>query len=260
MGNMERPAEGSAGGGPGQAVLGTVDYMAPEQGLQDPNLDHRADIYSLGCTLYCLLTGGPPFPEGSLLERILKHQIAPPPSILSKRPETPRDLAAICEKMIAKDPADRIQSAQEVSALLAAWRPPQTIVRSPPPEEHAEKKATAEEVTMAAMADAVMSMPLPAEGPKAPPAPRPAAAPDPQRRKPAAAAASRPSVPRPSVPRTVATRPAASRPLVPRSKRTLAIVAGAVLGVLLVAWLVAKRSSGFAAAAGRSECRPTGVA
>jgi eukaryotic-like serine/threonine-protein kinase len=118
-----------------ESVLGSVDYMAPEQGVQGPDLDHRADIYSLGCTLYYLLTGVPPFSEGTLPERILKHQFADPPGILLKRPGAPRDLVKICEKMMAKDPADRFQSAAEVSKLLAAWRPPQRILKAVPLDE-----------------------------------------------------------------------------------------------------------------------------
>ncbi len=78
---------GSSGGGGN--LLGTVDYMAPEQALADAELDHRADLYSLGCTLYYLLTGHPPFPEGTLHERILKHQSQQPVSILESRPDAP---------------------------------------------------------------------------------------------------------------------------------------------------------------------------
>ena len=135
---------GAGGGGRGagdsgvreEGILGSVDYMAPEQGVQGPELDHRADIYSLGCTLYYLLVGSPPFAEGTLAERILKHQTEDPPSILLKRPGAPRDLVKICEKMMAKDPADRFQSAGEVSTLLAAWRPPpQRVLKAVPLEE-----------------------------------------------------------------------------------------------------------------------------
>ena len=62
-------------------VLGTADYLAPEQALNSHEADSRSDIYSLGCTLYFLLTGSPPFPEGSISERLLKHQTAKPESI-----------------------------------------------------------------------------------------------------------------------------------------------------------------------------------
>ncbi|MEA1950799.1 MAG: serine/threonine-protein kinase, partial [Planctomycetota bacterium] len=86
-------------------VLGTVDYMSPEQAMNGPDFDHRADIYSLGCTLYFLLTGRPPFDGGSLTQRIVKHQTQPPPDILEAHPDTPKELVEICMKMMAKDPA-----------------------------------------------------------------------------------------------------------------------------------------------------------
>ena len=66
------------GAAAGEPAFGTVDYMAPEQALETANFDHRADIYSLGCTLYFLLTGHPPFPEGTLAQRIVKHQTQEP--------------------------------------------------------------------------------------------------------------------------------------------------------------------------------------
>ena len=93
--------------------------MAPEQALEATNFDHRADIYSLGCTLYFLLTGHPPFPEGTLAQRIVKHQTQEPRDILVERPDTPPDLVEICKRMMAKEPEARYQSMREVSAALA---------------------------------------------------------------------------------------------------------------------------------------------
>ena len=104
-------------------ALGTVDYLAPEQALKTPDFDHRADIYSLGCTLYYLLTGHPPFPEGTLPQRIMKHQTQEPRGILEDRPDTPAALVEICAKMMAKKPDDRYQSADDVSRALAQWKP-----------------------------------------------------------------------------------------------------------------------------------------
>jgi serine/threonine-protein kinase len=83
-------------------VLGTADYLAPEQAVDSHGVDARADIYSLGCTLYFLLTGHPPFPEGTLPQRLLAHQRTPPPDVRADRPEAPEDLVAICTKMMAK--------------------------------------------------------------------------------------------------------------------------------------------------------------
>ncbi len=124
-------------------LLGTVDYQAPEVGLGQ-KVDARADIYSLGCTMFFLLTGQPPFGEGTLHERILKHQSQAPPDIAALRPGVPKDLAAICRKMMAKKPADRFQSAEEVSKLLARWRPPQPKLRKAVPLEQSDSSVPLE--------------------------------------------------------------------------------------------------------------------
>jgi len=102
-------------------VLGTADYLAPEQALNSHLADHRADIYSLGCTLYFLLTGHPPFPEGSISERLLKHQMEEAPSILQDRPDVSPTLINICNRMMAKKTEDRYQSAGDVAERLAEW-------------------------------------------------------------------------------------------------------------------------------------------
>ena len=102
-------------------VLGTADYLAPEQALNSHEADHRSDIYSLGCTLYFLVTGGPPFPEGSISERLLKHQTAKPESIFKSRPDAPPSLVDICETMMSKKPDERFQSAGDVAVRLKEW-------------------------------------------------------------------------------------------------------------------------------------------
>lgn len=101
-----------------RAMLGTVDYMAPEQAVDDPNMDHRVDIYALGCTLYFLLAGRAPFAGGTLAEKILKHQQEMPLPILRVREDTPASLSLLCERMLSKDPDDRIQTAREVADLM----------------------------------------------------------------------------------------------------------------------------------------------
>ena len=102
-------------------VLGTADYLAPEQALDSHRVDARADIYGLGCSLYFLLTGHPPFVGGTLAQRLMMHQKQPPPSILLDRPDAPADLVEICMKMLAKKPGDRYQTAAEVARELTAW-------------------------------------------------------------------------------------------------------------------------------------------
>jgi len=102
-------------------VLGTADYLAPEQALDSHRVDARADIYSLGCSLYFLLTGHPPFSEGTLPQRLMMHQKEPPPSIFKERPDAPEDLVAICLRMMEKDPQKRFQTAAEVAQALGDW-------------------------------------------------------------------------------------------------------------------------------------------
>lgn len=102
-------------------ILGTADYLAPEQALDSHKVDARADIYGLGGVLYFCLTGHPPFPEGSVSKRLLAHQQTEPPSVLIDRPDTPKDLVEICQKMMSKKPEDRQQSALEVARDFENW-------------------------------------------------------------------------------------------------------------------------------------------
>ncbi len=99
-------------------TLGTFDYISPEQAKDPRDADVRSDLYSLGCTWYYLLTGQPPFPEGTALQKLLKHG--------SERPEDPRhfrddlspELVAILYKMMAKKPVDRYQRAMDLISDL----------------------------------------------------------------------------------------------------------------------------------------------
>jgi serine/threonine protein kinase len=110
---------------PANAVLiGTVDYLAPEQALEFHQADIRADIYSLGCTLYYLLTGQPPFSGGTLAQKVVKHLQQPPPAIDQFRSDLPSGLAAVLHKMLAKRPEDRYQTPAEVSQALAEYGSP----------------------------------------------------------------------------------------------------------------------------------------
>jgi serine/threonine-protein kinase len=102
-------------------VLGTADYLAPEQALNSHNVDSRADIYGLGCTLYFLLTGHPPFPDGSISSRIIKHQTMMPADIRSERSDCPGELDGICVKMMQKDPRFRYATCKNVAEALQNW-------------------------------------------------------------------------------------------------------------------------------------------
>ena len=109
-----------------EKVMGTADYLSPEQAVNSHNVDHRADIYSLGCTLYFLLVGKPPFSEGSLAQRIAMHQTKYPKSLKEVRPEVPDELVAICEKMMLKDPDERYGTSDQVSRAVAGFLKRQT--------------------------------------------------------------------------------------------------------------------------------------
>src|SRR5262245_48604707 len=113
------------------SVLGTADYISPEQALNSHEVDTRADIYSLGCTFYFLLAGQAPFKDANVTQKLLMHQVTEPTPITELRDDVPPEMAAVLTRMIAKDPADRYQSPAEVMEALADWiNPP-----PPPPTE-----------------------------------------------------------------------------------------------------------------------------
>ncbi len=99
-------------------IVGTVDYMAPEQALDSTAVDQRVDVYSLGCTLYFLLTGRPPYTAGSIMALLLKHRDAPIPSLAADRPDVPPALDAVFQRMAAKDPADRLPTMSDLVRAL----------------------------------------------------------------------------------------------------------------------------------------------
>jgi tRNA A-37 threonylcarbamoyl transferase component Bud32 len=112
------------------AVMGTPDYIAPEQALEPHTVDIRADLYSLGCTFYFLLTGRPPFPTGTLLQKLNKHQHENPPAVEALRSDVPLGVAGVVRKLMAKNPEDRYRTPAEVAAALAVGanedrRPPE---------------------------------------------------------------------------------------------------------------------------------------
>jgi serine/threonine protein kinase len=112
-------------------VLGTADYLAPEQALESHTVDIRADIYALGATFYFLLSGNPLFPEGSVAQKLIWHQTRQPKSLRSLRPEVPAEIVAIIDKMMAKDREKRYQTPAEVLGALAPW----VATPIPPPAE-----------------------------------------------------------------------------------------------------------------------------
>ncbi|GHT34861.1 hypothetical protein FACS189427_02980 [Planctomycetales bacterium] len=91
-------------------TLGTFDYISPEQARDPRNADIRSDIYSLGCTFFFMLAGRPPFPEGTVLQKLLQHQGDEPPDIRTFQPSIPAEIAQLIQKMMAKDPRQRFQT------------------------------------------------------------------------------------------------------------------------------------------------------
>jgi len=101
-------------------VVGTADFVAPEQ-VNDARVDIRADIYSLGCTFYFLLTGKGPFQDGSNAQKLIWHQVRRPKPLRGLRAEIAEELQAIVEKMMAKHPRDRFQTPAQVADALSPW-------------------------------------------------------------------------------------------------------------------------------------------
>ncbi len=112
--NLELSEDMTASG----VTLGTFDYISPEQARDPRDADLRSDIYSLGCTLYFMLTGHPPYPGGTMLQKLLSHGNAPPPDARELRPEVSGELMAVIRKMLAKSPDDRYQIADDLIADL----------------------------------------------------------------------------------------------------------------------------------------------
>jgi serine/threonine-protein kinase len=118
---------------PENTVMGTPDYLSPEQARNLHDVDIRSDLYSLGCTFYYLLTGKLPYPGGSTMEKLVRHNTEEPGPVEQLRPEVPPPVAAILRRLMAKDPAARFQTPADVVLALApftaggsgAWQVPE---------------------------------------------------------------------------------------------------------------------------------------
>jgi serine/threonine protein kinase len=103
-------------------IVGSIDYMAPEQTRDPTNIDARADLYALGCCLYFALSAKAPFPEGTVHDKVKAHRKTEPTPIRELNPQVPETFAQIVHRLMAKAPADRFASAADVEAVLASWR------------------------------------------------------------------------------------------------------------------------------------------
>jgi serine/threonine-protein kinase len=115
-------------------VIGTMDYLAPEQARNAHRVDRRADLYSLGCTLYHLLAGRPPFPGATAMDKLLRHQTDEAQPLGELRPDVPAELEAVLRRLMAKRPEGRFATAAEVAEALApfAGRAPEPVLLAGP--------------------------------------------------------------------------------------------------------------------------------
>ncbi len=116
--SASRTAEGAATLTSAGVLIGTPAYMAPEQAVGDPALDHRADIYAFGCVAFELLAGAPPFANRTPQQLLVAHVQESPREIAEVRPETPPALAALVARCLSKVPSGRPADAREILAML----------------------------------------------------------------------------------------------------------------------------------------------
>jgi serine/threonine protein kinase len=155
-------------------VLGTPDYLAPEQARDARSADIRSDIYSLGCVLFHLIAGRPPFADKALMALVVRHATEPPPALASAADGVPPGLQAVFERMTAKKPDDRYRTPAEAADALAPFLPASGGTVAAAPVLPAYRRWL--ETESSAELPAVVAPPLPAT-PAAPA--RPAAAPPP---------------------------------------------------------------------------------
>lgn len=113
-----QPADGADDLTVAGTALGTFDYIAPEQAIDARNVDVRSDIYSLGCTMYHMLTGEPPYPSGTMFQKVVQHHGPQPPNPSLKNPQIPPQLSRVVQRMMAANPDERYPNADSVVSDL----------------------------------------------------------------------------------------------------------------------------------------------
>lgn len=230
-------AESSSAGDITQAgtVLGTPDYIAPEQAYDSRQVDIRADIYSLGCTLYFLLAGHPPFPQGSTTQKLKAHLDRPVPSLAGLRHDLPTELLQVVERMMAKNPDQRYQTPAEVMQALEPFKPSAAgaaeLQPASPPESAAAGFDVLENAVSVAARSAASGSGIRQNSD------RTAVAASTTRPDPLFASALAPVAQLAPAWRT-ASRSGTSWQLLARRHRTPLIAAGAIVGVLLLSFMV----------------------
>jgi serine/threonine protein kinase len=161
-------------------VMGTPDYLSPEQSRNLHKADIRSDLYSLGCTFYFLLTGSAPFPGGTAMEKMIRHATEKPAPISDFRDDVPGEVIDIIDKLMAKHPNDRFQTPAELANALQPYAvsgpTPWAMPRATPVELSLEALKTAddktidyeEEVPPESDGELITSTSLPANGPATP--------------------------------------------------------------------------------------------
>jgi serine/threonine protein kinase len=109
-------------------VVGSMDWIAPEQTANAAEVDARSDLYGLGCTMYFALSGRPPFPGGTRLEKMQRHRSAEPPPLEQLNPAVPPTFAELVRKLMAKSPAQRFPTAAAVRRELKPWVPDEPLL------------------------------------------------------------------------------------------------------------------------------------
>ena len=196
-------------------VMGTADFLAPEQALDAKRADARSDVYSLGCTFYYILCGQAPFQGGTLSERLVRHLFEEPVALAVRLPDLPESLTSLVHQMLAKNPDERIQTCADVCSQLRQWllenadrtwlraHPALLGGRSSTPGESRDPARTKSAPVLSTLATAPGLTPVP------PTSASPTAAPPPATARPAAArpASVQPLPARPSPAVPVATVP-----------------------------------------------------
>jgi serine/threonine protein kinase len=162
------PDDRTIAGGQGY-VVGTMDYLAPEQADDPTGVDHRSDLYSLGCALYFALSGRPPFPGGTSLEKIQRHRNETPPPLAEVNPTVPRRLARFVEELMARSPDARPSSAKVVKRMLLLFAEAEEAARTTMPELVVAAPAV-EPPTVGEDVPVLEVLPAPEPKPPAPPA------------------------------------------------------------------------------------------